>query len=267
MAKKTRDRQLAKLAARRAAERKKRRRQRVAATVVGLLVAAGGLGVAAWAFLREPQAAPSATGTPTPTMSPAGPVACGATAPTPAGPAPRRSFPEPPELTIDPERTYTATLETSCGSIEMELTPETAPNAVNSVIFLANQGFYDGLVFHRVVPGFVIQGGDPQGDGTGGPGFQTTDTPPKDASYPKGAVAMAKGSADPPGRAGSQFFIVAADGAQALNQGPPQYALIGMVTAGMDVVATIESLEIQGGAPDGPPVETVYIESFRVNTS
>lgn len=262
----TRDRQLAKLAARRAAERRKRRRQRILAATVGIAFAAAGLGFGAWVLLRGDEVSPAAGATPSPTPSSSasaspGPqaVACDAEVPDAAS-GERPSFAQPPEMTIDSARTYTATVKTSCGTFEMELDPSTAPNTVNSMVFLAGRGFYDGLTFHRVATGFVIQGGDPNGDGSGGPGYQTVDRPPADTAYTKGVVAMAKGQAEAPGTAGSQFFIVTGEDSGL----PAEYAVVGRVTSGLDVVERIGNLPVQGGATDGPPVESVYIESLAI---
>ena len=117
-------------------------------------------------------------------------------------------------------------------------TPTRAPKTANSFAFLAEEGFYDDLDFHRIVPEFVIQGGDPLGTGTGGPGYSVDEKPPANLAYTKGTVAMAKSSAEPPGRSGSQFFVVT--GADAGL--PPEYALVGKVSEGIDVVERIGNL-------------------------
>jgi peptidyl-prolyl cis-trans isomerase B (cyclophilin B) len=145
-----------------------------------------------------------------------------------------------------------ARIETSCGSFTIALDTKRAPKTVNSFVFLSEKGFYDDLAFHRIVPGFVIQGGDPLGDGTGGPGYSVDEKPPANLSYTKGIVAMAKSSAEPPGRSGSQFFVVL--GADAGL--PPEYALLGRVSEGMDVVQRIGKL----GTPSEKPKQTVIIE-------
>jgi peptidyl-prolyl cis-trans isomerase B (cyclophilin B) len=115
------------------------------------------------------------------------------------------------------------------------------------------KGFFDGTIFHRIVPGFVIQGGDPTGTGTGGPGYSTVDVPPSDARYTKGVVAMAKAGNEPPGTAGSQFFVVTAEDARL----PPEYALLGKVTSGMDVVEKIGTL---GDPQTEQPTKRIVIE-------
>src|SRR4051794_21054877 len=144
---------------------------------------------------------------------------------------------------LDASKTTTAKMETSQGTFSFSLDVKDSPNTTAAFACLVKLGFYDGLTFHRVVPGFVIQGGDPSGDGTGGPGFTVADTPPADAKYTKGVVAMAKTGTDPAGTAGSQFFVVS--GADAGL--PPEYAVLGNVTDGIDVVEKIDAL----GTGDG----------------
>lgn len=154
----------------------------------------------------------------------------------------------------------TAIVETSCGSFEIDLDTSRAPKTTSSFAGLAEQGFYDGTGFHRIQRGFVIQGGDPLGDGTGGPGYTVDEAPPEDLSYLRGTVAMAKNPVEPPGRSGSQFFIVTAPADAGL---PPDYALLGTIGEGLDVVARIEQLGDPAGA-DGPPTAPVVIERIRV---
>lgn len=154
-------------------------------------------------------------------------------------PAPKdTTFPAAPPLSIDVAKNYTATVETSCGSFEIELAARQAPQTVNSFVFLARQGFYDGLPFHRVAKGFVVQGGDPKGDGTGGPGYELPDEPPADG-YQKGSVAMANSGT---GTTGSQFFVVTSEqGAEGLGGPPYLYSILGQVTSGIDVVEKLDS--------------------------
>jgi peptidyl-prolyl cis-trans isomerase B (cyclophilin B) len=149
-----------------------------------------------------------------------------------------------------------ATVRTSQGEFTFELDDAASPNAVESFTELAGNGFFDGTVFHRIVPDFVIQGGDPTGTGTGGPGHQTVDPPAPDTTYKQGVVAMAKTATDPPGTAGSQFFVVTADDAGL----PPEYAVIGRVTDGLDVVLRIGEL----GDASQKPTERVVVESLAV---
>jgi len=150
----------------------------------------------------------------------------------------------------------TAVVKTSCGTFEIALDTERAPKTANSFAFLAEEGFYDDLTFHRVAPGFVIQGGDPLGTGIGGPGYSVDEKPPANLSYTKGTVAMAKSSADPPGRSGSQFYVVTAADAGL----PPEYALVGKVDKGYDIVERIDKL----GTPAEKPKQTVLIESIAI---
>ena len=143
-----------------------------------------------------------------------------------------------PKGRLDAAKTYTATVETNCGTFAFELGVEEAPRTTASFVALARDGFYDGLGFHRIAPGFVIQGGDPNGDGTGGPGYKTRDAPPDDVVYSEGVVAMAKGGDEPAGTAGSQFFVVTAPDAGL----PADYAVLGKVVDGIDVVNRIEGM-------------------------
>ena len=150
-------------------------------------------------------------------------------------------------------------MKTNCGTFAFKIDQAQSPNASASVVSLTQKGFFDNTVFHRIVPGFVIQGGDPTGTGTGGPGYETVDTPPASASYTHGVVAMAKGANEPPGTAGSQFFIVTS-----ANAGlPPDYAIIGKVTKGLDVVDRIGLL----GDAQEQPTQIVEIESATVASS
>jgi peptidyl-prolyl cis-trans isomerase B (cyclophilin B) len=262
----TRDRQLRKLHERRIAERKRKQRQRTLTLIISSVLVVGlAVGLVLVLSTRGGKPAASATKSPTPTPSAttAQSVACGGTKPAAAS-VKKKSYPKPPPMTIDPNKTYTATLRTSCGTIVFHLDPKQSPKTVNSLVFLAGQKFYDGLVFHRLSKNFVIQGGDPTGTGSGGPGYSTVDTPPKDAKYPVGTVAMAKAGNDPAGTAGSQFFIVTGSGGSSLT---PDYAIVGKVTAGQLVAKKIEDLPIQQDADDGPPVSTVYIISLRIKES
>jgi peptidyl-prolyl cis-trans isomerase B (cyclophilin B) len=170
-----------------------------------------------------------------------------------------RDAPElsPPEGTLDPGKTWSLTMQTSCGDFTVELDPSLAPEATASVVHLAREGFYDDTVFHRIVPGFVIQGGDPTQTGTGGPGYATLDVPPGAARYTKGTVAMAKSGLEPAGTAGSQFFVVTADGVNL----PPEYAIIGRVTEGMDVVDRIGEL----GDAEEKPTQPVVVRTITVS--
>ena len=170
----------------------------------------------------------------------------------------RPTFTAEPPMTIDPAKKYTATIDTSCGKITADLDPKGAPKAVNSFVFLANKNFYDGLTFHRVVEDFVIQGGDPTGDGTGGPGYTIDEEPPQDG-YKLGSLAMAKS----PGvkTTGSQFFIVTG---QEGTQLPNEYTRFGMVTSGLEVAQKLESFAQDPPDPNGKPSRTLYIFSITI---
>ena len=137
------------------------------------------------------------------------------------------------------------TVETSCGRFTISLDVAGAPKTTSSFAYLARRGAYDDTVFHRIVPGFVIQGGDPTGTGSGGPGYFVDEPPPRNISYTRGIVAMAKTAAEPPGRSGSQFFVVTVPDAGLT----PDYALVGRVSSGLDVVRRIEQLGTPGGNP------------------
>jgi cyclophilin family peptidyl-prolyl cis-trans isomerase len=155
-------------------------------------------------------------------------------------------------------KTYVATVTTSCGAFEITLDAKHAPRTGGSFKYLADQHFYDNLTFHRISQGFVIQGGDPAGDGTGGPGYSVIEAPPKNFKYPKYEVAMAKTQTEAPGTSGSQFFVVTADGTPLT----PDYAILGKVTSGMDVVDKIGVLPTTG---QEQPVDPVVIDSVVVS--
>jgi peptidyl-prolyl cis-trans isomerase B (cyclophilin B) len=164
-----------------------------------------------------------------------------------------------PEEQLDPSTTYALVVETNCGSFTITLDQRSAPATTASLVALARAGFFDDTSFHRVVPGFVIQGGDPTGTGTGGPGYKTVDPPAQDTAYTRGVVAMAKAGNEAPGTSGSQFFVVT--GADAGL--PPDYAVVGTVTAGLDTVMEIDGL----GVGDGPPSMPVVIDHVTVEES
>jgi peptidyl-prolyl cis-trans isomerase B (cyclophilin B) len=162
-----------------------------------------------------------------------------------------------PKERLDPERTWTLTFDTSCGTFVVTLDLDSAPATAASLVSLAQSGFYDDTVFHRIVPGFVIQGGDPTQTGSGGPGYQTVDPPAADAKYVAGVVAMAKTGAEPAGTSGSQFFVVT--GADVGL--PPDYAIVGKVTEGMETVDRIGKL---GDPATEQPTQPVVVESVTV---
>ncbi|WP_416223941.1 peptidylprolyl isomerase [Tepidiforma sp.] len=156
-------------------------------------------------------------------------------------------------MVIDPAKRYTAEIQTTAGTMTAEFFPEEAPKTVNNFVFLAREGFYDGVIFHRVIPGFVIQGGDPTGTGRGGPGYRFDDEPVK-RPYLRGTIAMANAG---PNTNGSQFFIMHAD-----YPLPPNYTIFGRLTGGEDVLDAIAT------APTGPqdrPVQPVQILSVTIS--
>lgn len=173
-----------------------------------------------------------------------------------SAPKPKQVSFKAPKQTVKKGEALTAVVETSCGTFEIALDTTRAPKTTNSFAFLADEGFYDDLTFHRIAPEFVIQGGDPLGSGTGGPGYTVDEKPPANLAYTKGIVAMAKSSADPPGRSGSQFFVVTTADAGL----PPEYALVGKVSKGFDVVARIGKL----GTPAQTAKQTVLIDKITI---
>jgi peptidyl-prolyl cis-trans isomerase B (cyclophilin B) len=179
------------------------------------------------------------------------------TATTPAEPSVQF---ERPERVLERGDTATATVATSEGTFEIELDTRASPKTTNSFAYLGEEGFYDGTTFHRIVPGFVIQGGDPTGTGTGGPGYTVDEPPPTDTEYLRATVAMAKTEVEPPGRSQSQFFVVVAADAGL----PPAYALLGRVTRGFGVVQRIALLGDPASGQDGTPLEQVTIESVTI---
>jgi cyclophilin family peptidyl-prolyl cis-trans isomerase len=163
-----------------------------------------------------------------------------------------KSYASPPTMSIDPKKKYTATIETSAGTMTAELFPEDAPSTVNNFVFLARDGFYNGVIFHRVIPGFMIQGGDPTGTGRGGPGYKFNDEPVK-RRYSRGTLAMANAGAN---TNGSQFFVMHADYGL-----PPNYTIFGKLLTGEAVVDAIV------GAPTGSqdrPKDPVAIRSITI---
>ena len=168
-----------------------------------------------------------------------------------------------PKERLDPEKTYKLVFKTNCGSFTITLDQAKAPATAASLVSLAKSGFYDNTIFHRIVPGFVIQGGDPTQQGSGGPGYSTVDPPPADSKYTEGVVAMAKTGAEAPGTSGSQFFVVSGPSAETL---PPDYAIVGTVTSGMDTVKRIDGFG-DVNDPAGTPTRPVVVESVTVEES
>jgi cyclophilin family peptidyl-prolyl cis-trans isomerase len=176
--------------------------------------------------------------------------------PDPTGASPRTTkFDGPPSIIVDPDKRYTAQMATTKGTLTIALDPNAALVATNNFVFLARWHYYDGIVFHRVIPGFVLQGGDPTGTGTGGPGYRFKDELPKPGRYELGSLAMANAGPD---TNGSQFFVISGPQGMAL---PPLYSLFGKVVAGLDVVAAIDAI----GTSSGKPKERVVIESVTID--
>lgn len=159
---------------------------------------------------------------------------------------------------LEPGKTYRIEFETSHGAFTIELDPEKAPCNGDSLVDLAKAGFFDNTRFHRIVPGFVIQGGDPTATGNGGSGYTTQDAVAPSTAYTKGVVAMAKSSFEPPGTGGSQFFIVTGDTVQL----PPDYAVVGKVAEGLDVVEKIGKL---GNPRTEAPTQRIMIKTTSVS--
>ena len=175
------------------------------------------------------------------------------------GSAPKQQkFAEAPEMGIDPSKRYTATMETSMGTLVIALDPIAAPRTVNNFVYLAAQHYYDGVIFHRIISGFMCQGGDPDGSGRGGPGYKFGDELPKPGKYQIGSLAMANAG---PNTNGSQFFIVSGPSGCSL---PPLYSLFGQVVKGLDIV------EMMQNVPTGPgdrPKTDVVIKSVAITVA
>ena len=175
------------------------------------------------------------------------------------GSAPKKQkFDSAPEMGIDPSKRYTATMETSMGTLVIALDPIAAPITVNNFVFLAAQHYYDGVIFHRIINGFVCQGGDPDGNGRGGPGYRFVDELPKPGKYQIGSLAMANAG---PNTNGSQFFIISGPSGVQL---PPAYSLFGQVVKGLDIV------EMMQNVPTGPgdrPKDDVVIRSVTITVA
>ena len=161
----------------------------------------------------------------------------------------QQDFSEPPEMGIDPDKRYTAHMSTSMGDLVIALDPKKAPKTVNNFVFLALHHYFDGVIFHRIINGFVCQGGDPTGTGRGGPGYRLEDELPKARQYEIGSVAMANAG---PNTNGSQFFLISGPNGASL---PPQYALFGKIVKGLDVLDAMQNVPTGGG--DRPKTDVV----------
>jgi peptidyl-prolyl cis-trans isomerase B (cyclophilin B) len=163
-----------------------------------------------------------------------------------------------PKQTVKKGEKLTAVVATSCGTFEIALDTTQAPKTSNSFAYMAEEGLYDDTAFHRIVPEFVIQGGDPLGNGTGGPGYSVVEAPPANLKYTKGTVAMAKSAGEAPGTSGSQFYVVTGPQGEEL---PPEYALLGKVDEGLDVVEKIGKMAKPNTEE---PKQTILIESVTI---
>jgi cyclophilin family peptidyl-prolyl cis-trans isomerase len=175
-------------------------------------------------------------------------------------PTPGKRTGTKPKALLAAGKAYKVRITTNCGSFTIKLDVKDSPRTAASFVALARSGYFDDTVFHRIVPGFVIQGGDPTASGSGEPGYKTVDKPPASARYTHGVVAMAKSQTEAPGTSGSQFFVVTAPDAQL----PPDYALLGTVVDGLAVVDRIGKL---GDPATEQPTETVEIQKATVSTS
>jgi peptidyl-prolyl cis-trans isomerase B (cyclophilin B) len=175
-------------------------------------------------------------------------------------PAPKHVNLKAPRREVKRGEKLTASVDTSCGAFQLALDTRDSPKTVSSFAYLARNDTYDDTTFHRIVSSFVIQGGDPLGTGTGGPGYSIDEPPPDGTEYTRGTVAMAKTAAEPPGRSGSQFFVVTAADAGL----PPNYAVLGKVSAGRGVVDRIASLGDPASGQSGTPRATVVIRNVKV---
>jgi peptidyl-prolyl cis-trans isomerase B (cyclophilin B) len=185
------------------------------------------------------------------------PAASGGECENVEAPAPRDAGThEAPSGPLDAGTSHGLVFATSCGSFTVGLDTELAPNTAASLVALARAGYFDDTIFHRIVPGFVIQGGDPTQTGSGGPGYKTVDAPPAGSRYVKGVVAMAKTQVEAAGTSGSQFFVVTGDDVGL----PADYAIVGEVTEGIDAIERIGAL----GGPDERPTQPVVITSVTV---
>ena len=208
----------------------------------------------------EPTAAP-ADSAPSTAVPPATAIISrdAAAAPTPAvvvlGGRSIKQWSTPPSMVIDRGASYTAVLNTTAGPITVELLAADAPNTVNNFVFLAREGFYDNAIFHRTIPGFMIQGGDPTGTGTGGPGYRFADEP-VNRPYSRGIMAMANAG---PNTNGSQFFLMHAD-----YPLPPNYTIFGQAVAGLETIDTIATAPTKPGGEGSSPVNPVSIQSVEI---
>jgi cyclophilin family peptidyl-prolyl cis-trans isomerase len=261
-----RDSRQARQSAQQAARRRKEQRRRLGVAIVCSAVLV--LGVSAFVATGggdkkvETAATTSTAAQRTPVSLSAVPPGATITGDTPCpkadGTAQRTTvFAKAPPRCIDPNKSYSAEVRTTRGSFVIALDPKAAPNTVNNFVVLARYKFFEGIPFHRIIPGFVVQVGDPLATGRGGPGYEFADELPKQGAYKIGSVAMANSG---PNTNGSQFFIITGDAGVIL---PPKYSLFGTVTEGMDAVKSIESV----GTQEGAPTEQITIQSVSIRES
>ncbi len=230
-----------------------------AALALAVALGVGACGSSATHTASSSNASANASANRAPASTDSGEAACRRVSePAPKGP---QHVPRPTGR-LDPAKRYTVTLATNCGAIAIELDVKHAPRTTASFAYLVRRGFYNDLTFHRVAANFVIQGGDPDGDGSGGPGYTIVERPPSSLQYTRGTVAMAKTATDPAGASGSQFFIVTASEVEL----PPQYALVGTVVgsmAGVNAISKLATIPPQ----DGQPVHPVVISQATLSQS
>ncbi len=169
-----------------------------------------------------------------------------------------KKFGSMPPMGIDPAKRYSVSMETTLGTMVIALDAAAAPLTVNNFVYLAAHHYYDGVIFHRIIKGFMCQGGDPEGSGRGGPGYKFGDELPKPGKYQIGSVAMANAG---PNTNGSQFFIISGPSGVGL---PPQYSLFGQVVKGLEVVEAMQNVATR---PGDRPVEDVVIKSITITVA
>ena len=232
-----------------------------------LLITLVAVGLAGCGSSKSSSTSASTAGTSTAATSSAPTSSAGGTCRTVPVPAPKGSqHLSAPTLKLDPAKTYTVTVVTNCGTFAFALDVKQSPKTSASFYSLVKRGFFDGLTFHRVAAGFVIQGGDPTGTGGGGPGYSVVEAPPANTQYVQGDVAMAKTQTDPRGASGSQFFVVTAANATQSAGLTPDYALVGKVVSGQAVVNAIGSLPTNP-PQDGSPSPAVVMSRVTVAVS
>ena len=220
---------------------------------IGLSAACSGQGSTPAARSPNEQAAAQKPADAKPAAAAASPAAAAA---KPAA----KSYPAAPAISIDPNKKYTAVIKTSLGEMTAELYPKDAPNTVNNFVFLSREGFYNGVIFHRIIKEFMVQTGDPTGTGTGGPGYKFADELKGPQTYTKGTLAMANAG---PNTQGSQFFICQGQRAEVL---PKNYTIFGKITAGLDVLDKIASVPVRPGpgGENSSPVDPPKIDTIQI---